>query len=129
MPSDIPKRLRTIADMIERGAMNRELLVGLSKIVRELSGALVDDTHLIISSVFGVITRKGMVRAEINNEWAMLEPDEARKQAMYLLEAASSAEFDEFVFTDMAPKANLDDRGAEALLIAFREWRGMGDKS
>ena len=122
MPS-IPQRLRAIADALENGSQDRVLVLGLTKITRELLGQSTDDTHLNIECVFGALTRKGMVRVEINNEWAMLEPDEARTQAQYLLEAAGSSEFDEFVYTRMARDIGLDDAGASALLMHFREWR------
>ncbi len=42
---------------------------------------------------------------------------------------AASAEFDEFVYTDVAKKMELDDDGAGTLLMAFREWRTKGEKS
>ena len=122
MPS-IPQRLRAIADALEKGSEDRVLLLGLSKIVRELIGKRTDETHLNIESVFGALTKKGMVRVELNNEWAMLTPDGAREQATYLLECAGSAEFDEFVYTQMAAKMGLDESMAGALLMHFREWR------
>ncbi len=114
--------------MLERGLVDRNVILGLAKILRQLVGASTDDTHLRIESTFGALSRKGVVRIEINNEWAILDPDEARKQAMYLLECAGSAEFDEFVYTDVAKKMELDDAGAGALLMAFREWRTKGEK-
>jgi hypothetical protein len=122
MPT-IPERLRAIADAIENGSRDRVLALGLSKITREFLGQSTDDTNLNIESVFGAITKKGMVRVEVNNEWAMLAPDQARVQAGYLLEAAGSAEFDEFVYTKLAPQIGLDQDGAGQLLMHFREWR------
>lgn len=122
MPT-VPQRLRAIADAIEKGSEDRRLVLGLTAISRELLGQSTDDTNLDIESLFGALTRKGLVRVAINNEWAMLEPDKARAQAQYLLECASAAEFDEFVFTQMAPKLGLDDAGASSLLMHFREWR------
>ena len=125
MASDIPKRLRVIADLIERGALTRDLLIGLVKITRELIGEKTDDTHLRIESQFGAISHKGVVRIEINNEWAILSPSLAREQALYLLECASAAEFDEFVYTKLGPELELDDRTTTAMLMMFREWREM----
>ena len=121
--SDAPKRLRAIADMLENGSKDQKLLIELMKISRDLAGKRTDDTNIHIESMFGALTRKGVVRIEINNEWVMLDPKEAREQAQFIIEAAHSAEFDEFVFNDMAKRMGLNDDSAGTLLVAFREWR------
>lgn len=89
-----------------------------------------EDTHISIASGYGGNTQRPFVAIGIANPTESANPivqlptDEARRQAMYILEAADAAESDGFVIEWFSRgAAHLSDEQAAAVLADFRAYR------
>jgi hypothetical protein len=79
---------------------------------------------LWVYSIYGAETRKGLVKLVKDKEIiATVSPEEARSWALNILEAAESAQTDEFLIYLLTEKIGLDLAKAGSVLQEFREYR------
>lgn len=82
------------------------------------------DNCVTTSAIYGLRTRQPLVQHAINDhEPILLDPAAARAVAQGLLEAATAAEQDAFMFEFATEKMGSSDEQAASLMALFREWR------
>lgn len=76
-------------------------------------------------SIFGAVTRRGLVKLTVGNEEKKMHPDDARAFAMSIFAAAEAAEMDEVLVRFLTETKDLQfpDEAAAALLREFRQLR------
>lgn len=76
------------------------------------------------SSMFGYNSQKGLVQIFIRGKEVVLTPDEARRFALSVFEAAEAAEGDEFLMTFLKQSVGINaNHKLAAILAEFRQFR------
>ncbi|MFZ1755420.1 MAG: hypothetical protein WBO46_23945 [Caldilineaceae bacterium] len=88
-----------------------------------------DDYKIHVTSGVGLETGLPMITITVNGaDWTVnASPADARSLAANLLEAAASAQNDAF-FVSFLREAGTADQDIAQALLAFREWKGKGEK-
>lgn len=81
------------------------------------------EQRVSITSLFGMRTKKGLVRIKIGSFDQQWESDEARRVGYMLLEAAEAADGDQLIYRWATQRLGVDEARAAQILADFRIMR------
>ncbi len=83
----------------------------------------IDSGMLHVESMYGAVSKKGVVCMSWGDNAGVLTPKEARAHAQFVIECAAAAEADELFVTFMVEKVGLEHEQAAMALLDVRKMR------
>jgi hypothetical protein len=81
------------------------------------------DIHIEVASIFGAISRRGLVELRVGDVRTLMDVAKAREVTAMLVQATEAAISDELLVRFLMEKVGVDLERAGAALLDFRELR------